>query len=90
MSEDEIVWQGELDGRYKVTVLRTGPYRGTLRIEDVDDGRKLHEQDVGLMFNALFGPDVADVARWQEIPIRVVDRDRTAGDTSPSDEPGGG
>ena len=34
----------------------------------------LHREDVLLSFDALFGPDVADVASWQESAIAFVDK----------------
>jgi hypothetical protein len=38
------------------------------------DGTALtHRQKVTLMYGALFGPDVDDVAAWQEIATTVVD-----------------
>jgi hypothetical protein len=71
MSKD-IVWNSTLDKRYRVTVTRTGPYRGELSICDGDQA--LHVESVGLAYDALFGPDVDDVHRWQEIAVDFVDK----------------
>lgn len=71
MSE-EIIWQSMLDDRYLVKVTRTGLYRAELTIGDGDV--VLHRQDVILMYDALFGPDIDDVATWQDIAIAFVDR----------------
>lgn len=60
-----------LDDKYVVTVIREAPYRGTLRISG--GGKVLHWETVGLMYNALFGPDTDDVGSWQEIAERFID-----------------
>lgn len=69
---DDIVWNSTLDGRYAVTVVRTGSYRGDLSIHDGD--QLLHRESVGLIFDALFGADVDDVAQWQRIAIEFIDK----------------
>lgn len=70
--ENELtVWSSMLDGKYTVTVTRTAPYRAELTI--AEGANVLHRESVGLSFDALFGPDVADVASWQEIAVRFVD-----------------
>lgn len=74
--ESDIVWQSAVDDRYRVTVVRTAPYRGALRIEDREVGWILHEEEVSLSYDAMFGPDLADVGRWQEITVQVVERGR--------------
>ena len=69
--DDLIVWSSTLDGRYTINVMRTGPYRAELAI--AEGANVLHREPVGLSFDALFGPDVADVASWQEIATTFVD-----------------
>ncbi len=72
MSDDEtLVWTSMLVGRYTVAVRRTRPYRGELTISEAD--RVLMRKEVGLAFDALFGPDVGDVATWQDEALRFVD-----------------
>jgi hypothetical protein len=70
MAED-VIWESLLDGRYKVMVTRTGPYRGEWCIRFGD--QVLDRQNVGLSYGALFGPDVDDVANWQERAIEFID-----------------
>lgn len=70
MTEDAVC-ESMLDGPYKVMVLRTGPYRREWSIHCAD--QVLDRQDEGLSYDALLGPDVADVADWQERAIQVVD-----------------
>lgn len=73
-SHPDLVWWSRLDGRYQVEVHRTGSHSGVLLIFDHQDGDKLiHQEDVGLYYGAIFGPDFADVAEWQEKTIRVID-----------------
>ena len=60
-----------LDGRYPVTVHRLSRSRGELKIRD--GNRLIHRQEVTLMYGAIFGPDISDVATWQEIATTVVD-----------------
>lgn len=68
---NEIVWNSTLDDRYDVVVTRTAPYQGELTISE--SGKILHRQNVGLMYGAIFGPDVADVFVWKQIAIEFVD-----------------
>ena len=50
---------------------RTELYHGELTI--ADGATLLHREPVFLSFDALFGPDVAYVAKWQEIATAFVD-----------------
>lgn len=65
------IWSSMLDGRYAVTVHRLSRSRGELNIRD--GNRLIHRQEVTLMYGAIFGPDIDDVAAWQEIATTVVD-----------------
>lgn len=73
------VWHGLLDNRYLIRVVRapddTTGYKGLLTITDRGGEKEveMHRQEVGLAYGAQFGPDVDDVAAWQEIAIKVVD-----------------
>jgi hypothetical protein len=60
-----------LDGRYTVAVRRIRPYRGEFTITEGD--RVLLRKEVGLAFDALFGPAVEDVADWEAQALRFVD-----------------
>jgi hypothetical protein len=68
---DTTVWTTRLDRRYTITVHWRGPYRGELSIRD--GATILHREPVGLMYGAIFGPDVEDVATWKEMAVRFVD-----------------
>ena len=71
MEEKAVVWRSKLDGKYDVYVERTGEYTGVLVVTVGEE--ILHSEEVGLAYGALFGPDVDDVADWQETAVRVVD-----------------
>jgi hypothetical protein len=72
MSTDNelIVWSSKLDNKYTIEVTRTELYHGELTI--ADGATLLHREPVFLSFDALFGPDVADVADWQDIALAFV------------------
>ena len=72
------VWWSRLDERWQIEVHRDSPtapsYAATLHIFDHNDGDKLvRTEPVGLAYEAVFGPDVADVNKWQERAIDYVD-----------------
>lgn len=71
MSEEALVWSSLLDGRYTVAVRRIRPYVGELTLTAAD--RVLLRKEVGLAYDALFGPDMDDVATWQAEAMRFVD-----------------
>jgi hypothetical protein len=73
--EANIVWENTVDqGAWAVKVERTEePYRGILTIVRTSDGKEVHREDVGLSYDAIFGPDVADVADWEDRCIAVID-----------------
>lgn len=73
MTEGPQVWEARMDDRYRVTVTRLASHRGRLRIVDTASGKMLHEEEVHLAYGAIFGPDAADVAKWQETAVRIVD-----------------
>lgn len=71
---DNLVWKARLDKRWLLEVQHTTDYTGVLCIFDHHEQSKLlWSAPVGLAYGAAFGPDVADVAQWQEQAIAVVD-----------------
>jgi hypothetical protein len=61
------VWSSELDGKYLIEVNRTGDgYSGTFTIKDMKTKEVLHTESVTISYGARFGPDVMDVADWEE------------------------
>lgn len=75
MSEDrQIVWDNTVDnGTWRVWVERTDNYKGVLLVERISTGERVLEEEVGLAYQAIFGPDVADVNQWQNKAIEVID-----------------
>ena len=77
MSEaEEPIWESTLDNRWKIVVQRTADYKGEFTITDTESGEVVKREAVGLMYGAAFGPDVDDVAEWQEMAVRYVDVER--------------
>jgi hypothetical protein len=71
-NDDElIVWSSTLDRKYTIAVTRTALYHGELTI--AEGATLLHRRPVFLAFDALFGPDLTDVAKWQDIALAFVD-----------------
>lgn len=71
-----IIWEEKLDDLYICKVTRIGEHRGKLTMIDPFD-RILLEQDVGLLYGAIFGPDIEDIAYWQDLCIGVIDAQNT-------------
>jgi hypothetical protein len=69
----DIIWYSVLDQTYIVTVRRIDEYHATYEIAD-KAGSPLHSEEVGLSYGALFGPDMGDVAEWQEQAIAFADK----------------
>lgn len=72
-----LVWAAKIDGRFQIEVQRkNSSYRGVLCIFDHDVGDiLLHSFDVGLSYDATFGPDVDDVARWESLVAEFIARE---------------
>lgn len=73
MSEQrQVIWESILDDKFACKVTRIDGDTGELTIER--DGKRLHGPIVvPLWYQALFGPDIADVAVWQETCAKLVD-----------------
>lgn len=72
----DLVWWTRLDNRYQIEVHRTAEYKGLLCIFDHKNADELlHTKEVGLAFNAIFGPDVSDTEQWQDHVVSFVDKE---------------
>ena len=76
--QEEVIWSSLLDNRYSIEVIRTAPYRAEFSIRDGD--QVLRTESVGLMYGAIFEPDVSDVAEITVVPRSSV---ACAADRSP-------
>lgn len=68
-----LVWDTNLDGRYRCMVRRVRTNVGRLIIRDLEEHETLLSETVPLSFDARFGPDVDDVAAWKARCEEVVD-----------------
>jgi len=70
-------WESTVDnGRFTCVVQQDRDpdgYSGTLRVYVTETGEELLNEEVGVMFAARFGPDVADVNDWQQRGLVVID-----------------
>lgn len=68
------VWEATVDEHtWKASVVRLSVGEGMLTVSRIADGKVVLEESVGLMFDALFGPDVDDVNLWQTMTIEAID-----------------
>jgi hypothetical protein len=76
------VYENSLDGgKYKLTVSRTRPYIGRLTLRR--DDAVVFERDVGIMYDAPFGPDGEDIQTWQQMSSEAADADYARRDEKP-------
>lgn len=68
-----IVWESTLDDIFECKVTRIDDYKGQLTVKENVNGQILLDKEVGLSYGAQFGPDMDDVAQWQEMCVEVVD-----------------
>jgi hypothetical protein len=66
--DPQTIWESTLDDRYEVQL---APYGCELTIRD--EGEEIFSQQVGLSCGAVVGPDVSDIAEWQEIAANFID-----------------
>ena len=69
----ESIWFSQLDNRYDCRVTRTDQSHGLLTVTDTTDQRVLLSEAVELSYGAVYGPDIDDVAEWQDKCVAVVD-----------------
>ena len=53
-------------------MVHVAPYRSKLTVSG--GGNTVFSQEVGLMYTAQFGPDVADAAEWKKTVIDFIDQ----------------
>jgi hypothetical protein len=73
--EAGVVWLATLDGRYLCEVVRISQREGHLAVFDREKGMEcVLEETVGLAYGAQWGPDVDDVALWEDKIMEFVDK----------------
>jgi hypothetical protein len=75
VSDEEVLYSSQVDdGLYKAIVVRTGERTAELRIYIMEDETPVHTiPDLHLDYGAVFGPDIANVAEWQQLTLNWVD-----------------
>lgn len=70
----DVIFESTVDGgKFKVSVVRTGDYTGNITVSVVENNEVLLDKEVGLMYGAVFGPDVDDLDDWQTQALTVID-----------------
>lgn len=71
---EDVVWNATVDREtWRCRVMRTAPYKGVLEVSNIATGEVIFTHEVRLSYEALFGPDVGDVAHWQDLSIAAID-----------------
>jgi hypothetical protein len=70
-----VVYENTIDGgKWGCKVIRTEPYVGQLTVWNIASGTVILDERVGLAYDAVFGPDVDDLAGWQGMILGSIDR----------------
>lgn len=72
----ENIWEAKLDKEFDCKVERLRERVGHLSVTNTESKEVILDKDVDLSYGALFGPDVDDVAYWQDLCIEAVDEIR--------------
>jgi hypothetical protein len=82
--QSDLIYENTLDrGTYRLTIVRTAPYRGQLTLTRGES--TVLEREVGIMYDAPFGPDAEDVRAWESLAIEAADKDyRRRGEVPPA------
>jgi hypothetical protein len=75
MSDDpNVVWENTIDGGvWGAKVVRTADHQGRLTVWNVASGEAILSTEVGLAYDALFGPDADDLRYWQHAILGAID-----------------
>lgn len=71
--EEMIIWESKLDGVYDVKVIRETSIKGFLVIDK--GSNRIYSKEVYLSYGATFGPDMEDVALWQNQAANFIDNE---------------
>jgi hypothetical protein len=74
MTEEDVIWENTVDGGvWGCKVTRVTDYQGELEVWNVASNDVILSERVGLAYDAIFGPDVSDVAQWMEQTLAAID-----------------
>ena len=68
----DIIWESTVDEKFHCSVTRIDEYSGRLVVKDTNNQLFL-DQEVGLSYSAIFGPDISDVLDWQNLCLEAID-----------------
>lgn len=72
--DDDIIWWSKLDDHYLIQVRRLRKNEATMCLFNHDnDDEMVSCETVSLAYDAIYGPDVADVEAWQQRASEIVD-----------------
>jgi len=81
-TEQDVVWMNTIDGGvWGCSVIRTAPYQGRLSVWNAETHDIILDEQIGLAFDAVFGPDVGDLTEWQDKIIAAIDAQNQSGET---------
>lgn len=69
----DVIWTANLDEIWHCEVIRVNAHLGQLRVTRNNSPVPILDQQVGLSYGAQFGPDMDDVACWQDMCVEAVD-----------------
>ena len=71
---NNVVWAAILDKRYKIEVVRLENYKGQFTMYDSHSNDEvICDEPTTLSYGAKFGPDAADLARWERRAMAIAD-----------------
>ena len=73
-------------GTWRMRVVRTEPYKGRLVVTRLSDGTEILNDEVGIVYDAVFGPDAADVGQWVEQALAAIDAQPASQPTDKTDQ----
>ncbi len=74
---NEIIYRSTVDDAAWLMVVEAteDKYKGVLKVTNMaDPSVVLLEEEVGLSYGAMFGPDTEDVAAWGQMTIAAIDQ----------------
>lgn len=70
----DFIYENTVDNNtWKVTVEQHADGVGILKVTKTLTNTIVHQQEVVLMYNAIFGPDADDLEHWRFIALNAID-----------------
>ena len=75
MEEDaQVIWENTVDDHtWECKVIRLSSYKGRLTVTHIETDKVILDTEVGLAYQAMFGPDVDDVSQWEHKCLLAID-----------------